>query len=87
MRSVLVMLEQTGRNRKPGHVRRLADEIKSLKRPPTMTEVRTLAQEMFGKTLSRSLFDLLKADWKKYGLEVVKGDSLAEKLIVPCDKG
>ena len=52
-----------------------------------MTEVRTLAQEMFGKTLSRSLFDLLKADWKKYGLEVVKGDSLAEKLIVPCDKG
>ena len=154
MRSLLVMLEQTGRNRKPGHfnlyaakngswtnwkgsgddnrpvkcirrhnpeldgggnlmywydaddaqnaalpepekpkgptdadVRRLADEIKSLKRPPTMTEVRTLAQEMFGKTLSRSLFDLLKADWKKYGLEVVKGDSLAEKLIVPCDKG
>ena len=29
-------------------VRRLADEIKSLKRPPTMTEVRDLAQKMFG---------------------------------------
>ena len=52
-----------------------------------MTEVRLLSQEMFGKTLSRSLFNLLKADWNKYGLEVVRGDTLAEKLIVPLSKG
>ena len=32
-------------------VRRLADEIKSLKRPPTMTEVRALAEKIFTKYL------------------------------------
>ena len=26
---------------------------------------------------------LLRADWSKYGLEVIVGDSLAEKLVVP----
>jgi hypothetical protein len=154
VRSVLVMLEQTGRNRKPGHfnlfapkngswigwqdctsinrpvrrirrhdpqldgggnlvywydaddaqsaalpepekpkgptdadVRRLADEIKSLKRPPTMTEVRDLAIKMFGRYAGRPVFELLKADWKKFGLDVVKGDTLAQKLIVPLEKG
>ena len=154
VRSVLVMLEQTGRNRKPGHfnlfapkngswlgwtdspgvnrpvrrirrhdpeldgggnlvywydadgaqfaaapepekpkgptdddVLRLADEIKSLKRPPTMTEVRAISNKLFGKNISRGVLDILKADWKKYGLEIVKGDTLAEKLIVPCDNG
>ena len=67
-------------------VRRLADEIKSLARPPTMTEARDLAQRMFGKTLSRGVFALLKADWNRYGLDLVKGDTLAEKLIVPLGK-
>ena len=153
MRSLLVMLEQTGRNRVPGHfnligakngswlgwsecfstnrpvrrirrhnpeldgggnlvywydadaqnaalpepekpkgptdadVRCLADEIKSLKRPPTMTEARGLAQKIFGNYFGRSVFDLLRADWGKYGLEVAKGDTLAQKLIVPLKKG
>ena len=67
-------------------VRRLADEIKSLKRPPTMTEVRLLAEKIFTKYLGRSIFELLKADWNKYGLQVVRGDSLAQKLIVPTGK-
>ena len=64
-------------------VRRLADEIKSLKRPPTMTEVRVLAEKIFTKYLGRSIFELLKADWNKYCLQVVRGDSLAQKLMVP----
>jgi hypothetical protein len=67
--------------------RRLADEIKSLKRPPTMTEVRDLAIKMFGRYAGRPVFELLKADWKKFGLDVVKGDTLAQKLIVPLEKG
>ena len=67
-------------------VQRLADEIKSLARPPTMTEARDLAQRMFGKTLSSGVFALLKADWNRYGLDLVKGDTLAEKLIVPLGK-
>ena len=67
-------------------VQRLADEIKSLARPPTMTEARDQAQRMFGKTLSRGVFALLKADWNRYGLDLVKGDTLAEKLIVPLGK-
>ena len=67
-------------------VRRLADEIKSLKRPPTMTEVRDLAAKIFGRTLGRSIYALIKADWNKYGFEVITGDSLAEKLVVPIKK-
>ena len=67
-------------------VQRLADEIKSLKRPPTMMEVRTISNKLFGKNISRAVLELLKADWKRYGLEVVKGDTLAERLIVPIDK-
>ena len=68
-------------------VQRLADEIKSLARPPTMTEARGLAQKIFGNYFGRSVFDLLRADWGKYGLEVAKGDTLAQKLIVPLKKG
>ena len=68
-------------------IRRLADEIKSLKRLPTMTEVRDLAIKMFGRYAGRPVFELLKADWKKFGLDVVKGDTLAQKLIVPLEKG
>ena len=64
-------------------VRRLADEIKSLKRPPTMTEVRDYAQNRLGRTAGRVVYSLLRADWSKYGLEVIVGDSLAEKLVVP----
>ena len=29
------------------------------------------------------VFELLKDEWKEYGLLVVRGDMLAEKLIVP----
>ena len=68
-------------------VQRLADEIKSLARPPTMTEARGLAQKIFGNYFGRSVFDLLRADWGKYGLEVAKGDTLAQKLIVPLKRG
>jgi hypothetical protein len=68
-------------------VKRLADEIKSLARPPTMTEARDLSQKLFGKTLSRSVFSLLNINWNGYGLDVVKGDTLAEKLIVPLRNG
>ena len=64
-------------------VRRLADEIKSLKRPPTMTEVRDLAMKLFGKNVGRAVYSLLKEDLNKYGLQVVRGDTRAEKLIVP----
>ena len=63
-------------------VRRLADEIKSLKRPPTMTEVRDYSVKLFGKNVGRAVYSLLKEDFNKYGLQVVKGDTLAEKLIV-----
>ena len=66
-------------------VRRLADEIKSLKRPPTMTEVRDLAMKLYGRYAGRPVFELLKADWKKFGLDVVKGDTLAQKLTVPIE--
>ena len=52
-----------------------------------MTEVRAISNKLFGKNISRGVLDILKADWKKYGLEIVKGDTLAEKLIVPCDNG
>ena len=52
-----------------------------------MTEVRALSQKLFGNYLGRNVFDLLKVDWHKYGLEVVKGDTLAQKLIVPLKKG
>ena len=51
-----------------------------------MTEARDLAAKIFGRTLGRSLYALIKADWKKYGLEVITGDSLAEKLVVPIKK-
>ena len=54
---------------------------------PTMTEVRDLAIKMFGRYAGRLVFELLKADWKKFGLDVVKGDTLAQKLIVPLEKG
>ena len=64
-------------------VQRLADEIKSFARPPTMTEARDLAKRIFGRFHGRPVFELLKADWERYGLEVVKGDSLAQKLICP----
>ena len=64
----------------------LADEIKSPPQKKNMTEARDLAQRMFGKTLSRGVFALLKADWNRYGLDLVKGDTLAEKLIVPLGK-
>ena len=67
-------------------VQRLADEIKSLARPPTMTEARDLAKRIFGRFHGRPVFELLKADWERYGLEVVKGDSLAQKLICPLKK-
>ena len=43
-------------------VQRLADEIKSLARPPTMTEARGLAQKIFGNYFGRSVFDLLRTD-------------------------
>ena len=66
-------------------VQRLADEIKSLARPPTMTEVRDLAMKLYGRYAGRPVFELLKADWKKFGLDVVKGDTLAQKLIVPIE--
>ena len=64
-------------------MRRLADEIKSLKRPPTMTEVRALALKVFGKTNGSSVYELLRTDWNRYGLDLVKGDTLAQKLVVP----
>ena len=64
-------------------VRRLADEIKSLKRPPTMMEVRTTAHKLFGKHFGSSVYDIFKKDWNKHGLSVVKGDTLAQKLVVP----
>ena len=67
-------------------IQRLADEIKSLARPPTMTEARDLAKRIFGRFHGRPVFELLKADWERYGLEVVKGDSLAQKLICPLKK-
>jgi hypothetical protein len=51
-----------------------------------MTEVRALAEKIFTKYLGRSISELLKADWNKYGLQVVRGDSLAQKLIVPMEK-
>ena len=52
-----------------------------------MTEVRDLAIKMFGRYAGRPVCELLKADWKKFGLDVVKGDTLAQKLIVPLEKG
>ena len=67
-------------------VRRLADEIKSLKRPPTMMEVRTIAHKLFGKHFGSSVYDILKNDWNKYGLTVVKGDTLAQKLVVSLEQ-
>ena len=48
-----------------------------------MTEVRDLAAKIFGRTLGRAIYVLIKADWNKYGLEAITGDSLAEKLVVP----
>ena len=53
--------------------------------PPTMTEVRDLAMKLYGRYAGRPVFELLKADWKKFGLDVVKGDTLAQKLIVPIE--
>ena len=71
--------------RRTGRGSVLADEIKSLTRPPTMTEVRDLAMKLYGRYAGRPVFELLKADWKKFGLDVVKGDTLAQKLIVPIE--
>jgi hypothetical protein len=51
-----------------------------------MTEARDLAAKIFGRTLGRALYALIKTDWNKYGLEVITGDSLAEKLVVPIKK-
>ena len=51
-----------------------------------MTEVRDLAVKIFGRTLGRAIYSLIKADWNKYGLEVITGDSLAEKLVVSIKK-
>ena len=39
--------------------------------------------KMYGKGAGRTAYSLLKTDWNKYGLKIVKGDSLAEKLILP----
>jgi hypothetical protein len=47
-----------------------------------MTEVRDYSVKLFGKNVGRAVYSLLKEDFNKYGLQVVKGDTLAEKLIV-----
>ena len=47
-----------------------------------MTEVRDLAMKLHDRYAGRLVFELLKADWKKFGFDVVKGDALAQKLIV-----
>ena len=52
-----------------------------------MTEVRDLAIKIFGRYAGRPVFELLKSDWKKFGLDVIKGDTLAQKLIVPLEMG
>ena len=52
-----------------------------------MTEARDLAAKIFGTYLGRPVFELLRKDFCKYGLKVVKGDTLAQKLIVPLTKG
>jgi hypothetical protein len=51
-----------------------------------LTEVRDLAAKIFGRTLVRAIYALIKADWNKYGLEVITGDSQSEKLVVPIKK-
>ena len=48
-----------------------------------MTEVRALALKVFGKTNGSSVYELLRTDWNRYGLDLVKGDTLAQKLVVP----
>ena len=47
-----------------------------------LTEVRDLAMKLHGRYAGRLVFELSKAYWKKFGLDVVKGDALAQKLIV-----
>ena len=49
-------------------VRRLADEIKSLKRPPTMTEVRDLAVKLYGKNVGIAVYSLPTEYLNKYVL-------------------
>jgi hypothetical protein len=51
-----------------------------------MTEARDLAAKIFGRTLGRALYALIKTDRNKYGLEVITGDSLVEKLVVSIKK-
>ena len=63
------------------------NQIPSPPQKKTMTEARDLAAKIFGKYFSRDVFDLLKADWNRYGLQITKGDTLAQKLIVPLKKG
>ena len=65
----------------------LADEIKSLARPPTMTEARDLAVKMHGNRIGRMIYAMLKEDLRKYGLCIAHGNSLAQKLIVPLKNG
>ena len=47
-----------------------------------LTEVRDLAMKLHGRYAGRPVLGLLKADWKKSGPDAVKGDALAQKLIV-----
>ena len=68
-------------------VQRLADEIKSFARPPTMTEARDLAVKMHGNRIGRMIYAMLKEDLRKYGLCIAHGNSLAQKLIVPLKNG
>ena len=42
--------------------------------------------KLYGKNEGRAVYSLLKEDLNKYGLQVVRGDTLAEKLIVPLGK-
>jgi hypothetical protein len=41
--------------------------------------------KLHGRYAGRPVLGLLKADWKKSGPDVVKGDALAQKLIVPIE--
>ncbi len=63
-------------------VKALADAIKAMARPPTLTQARKKAEELFGRGAGWELFEMLKKDLSAYGLKLGTGDSPAQKLIV-----
>jgi hypothetical protein len=52
-----------------------------LQRSSIFHQYQTYIQEQY--IIVSAIYELIRTDWNKYGLDIVKGDTLAQKLVVP----